>query len=78
MEQWRDSGYFEWLDNFGGKFEDQYFGFEDGGRFDHRSYFCELKDLIGIVRMIWCLARCSVVNGDWVYLSQWLEDFERG
>ena len=39
MEQWRDSGYFEWLDNFEGKFEDQYFGFEDGGIFDHRSYF---------------------------------------
>ena len=39
MEQWRDSGYFEWLDNFGGKFEDQYFGFEDGGRFEHCLYF---------------------------------------
>ena len=39
MEQWRDSGYFEWLDNFGGKFEDHYFGFEDGGWFEHRSYF---------------------------------------
>ena len=39
MEQWRDSGYFEWLDNFGGKFEDRHFGFEDGGGFEHCSYF---------------------------------------
>ena len=39
MEQWRDSGYFEWIDNFGGNFEDRYFGFEDGGRFEHCSYF---------------------------------------
>ena len=39
MEQWRDSGYFERLDNYGGKFEDRYFGFEDGGRFEHCSYF---------------------------------------
>ena len=39
MEQWRDFGYFEWLNNFGGKFEDRYFGFQDGGRFEHCSYF---------------------------------------
>ena len=39
MEQWRDSGYFEWLDNFGGNFEDRYFGFEDGVRLEHCSYF---------------------------------------
>ena len=39
MDQWRDSGYFDWLDNFGGKFEDQYFGSEDWGRFEHCSYF---------------------------------------
>ena len=26
-------------------------------------FLSELKDLIGIVRMMWCLARCSVVTG---------------
>ena len=39
MEQWRDSGYFKGLDNFGGNFEDRYFGFEDEGGFEHWSYF---------------------------------------
>ena len=34
MEQWRDSGYFEWLDNFEGNFEDRYFGFEGDEGFD--------------------------------------------
>ena len=67
MEQWRDSGYFEWLDTFEGKFEDQYFGFEDGGIFDHRSYFgfegdegfdwyCEDDVVFGTM---WCR------DGDW-------------
>ena len=44
MEQWRDSGYFEWIDNFGGNFEDRYSGFEDGGRFEHRSHFSFERD----------------------------------
>ena len=35
MEQWRDSGYLELLDNYGGKFEHcLYFGFEGYGRFE--------------------------------------------
>ena len=39
MEQWKDSGYLEWLDNFGGKFEDRHCGFVNGGRFEHCSHF---------------------------------------
>ena len=30
--------YFEWLDNFEGKFDGWYFGFEYGGRTVHFSY----------------------------------------
>ena len=77
MEQWRDTGYFEWLDNFGGKFEDRHFGFEDGGRFEHCSYFVgeglsivrilvlrEMEDLkVSILWMLWCLIGCGGVTG---------------
>ena len=65
MEQWKDSGYFEWLDNFGGKFEDRHFGFEDGGRFEHCSHFGFEEDgdlKVSILRMLWCLTRCGGVT----------------
>ena len=39
VERWRDSRYFELLDEFGGKFEGLYFGFED-------------EEGVGIVRII--------------------------
>ena len=53
MEQWRDSGYFDWLED-GGRFEHcSYFGFEGAEGFD---WYCE-EDVV--LDTMWCR------DGEW-------------
>ena len=65
MEQWKDSGYLEWLDNFGGKFKDRHFGFEDGKGLSIVRILVlrEMEDLrVSILRTLWCLTRRGVTR----------------
>ena len=66
MEQWRDSGYFEWLDNFGEILRIGILVLKMG---EGLSLVCILvlrgmEDLkVSILRMLWCLTRCGGMTG---------------
>ena len=66
MEQWRDSGYFEWLDNFGEilRIGILVLKMGEGLSIVRISVLRDMEDLkVSILRMMWCLTRCGGVMG---------------
>ena len=65
MEQWRDSGYFEWLDNFGEilRIGILVLKMGEGLSIVRISVLRDMEDLkVSILRMMWCLTRCDGVT----------------